>query len=67
MVSAVDKKADIMSEADAAMAHMVALLTRFEEEETPYISRPRPQFLTYDGDYDHLARVKEWQTATDTE
>ena len=67
VVSAVDKKADVMTEADAAMAHMLALLTQFEEEETPYISRPRPQFLTYDGDYDHLARVKEWQTATDTE
>jgi len=67
VVSAVDKKADVMTEADAAMAHTLDLLTRFEEEDTPYISRPRPQFLTFDGDYDHLARVKEWQTATDTE
>ncbi|MGD1933491.1 MAG: double-strand break repair protein AddB [Candidatus Phaeomarinobacter sp.] len=67
VVSAVDKTSDVMTAADAAMAHMVALLTQFEEEDTPYISRPRPQFLTYDGDYDHLARVKEWQTATDTD
>lgn len=67
VVSAVEKNADVMTEADAAMGHMVDLLTLFETEDTPYISRPRPQFLTYDGDYDHLARVKEWQTATDTD
>jgi len=67
VVSAVEKDTDVMTEAEAALAHTVELLTLFDNEDTPYISRPRPQFLTFDGDYDHLARVKEWQTATDSE
>ncbi len=31
---------------------------------TPYLSQPRPEYAGY-GDYDHLARVKEWQGRDD--
>jgi ATP-dependent helicase/nuclease subunit B len=34
----------------------------FDLEETPYRSRPRPMFASRFGDYDHLARVKEWSS-----
>jgi ATP-dependent helicase/nuclease subunit B len=37
------------------------LLTRFANPETPYTSRPRPQFESRFGDYDHLARVAAWR------
>lgn len=37
------------------------LLTRFANSETPYVSRPRPQFESRFGDYDHLARVAAWR------
>jgi len=37
------------------------LLTRFASPETPYTSRPRPQFESRFGDYDHLARVASWR------
>lgn len=37
------------------------LLTRFANQETPYVSRPRPQFESRFGDYDHLARVAAWR------
>lgn len=37
------------------------LLTRFANPETPYVSRPRPQFESRFGDYDHLARVAAWR------
>lgn len=50
-----------------ALHHAQSLLAQFEEETTPYLSRPRPQFLSYEGDYDHLARVREWQTAITTD
>ncbi len=36
------------------------LILRFDQEETPYLSRPRPQFNRQFSIYDHLARVKEW-------
>ncbi len=67
VVSATGKDKDAMTTGEDALEHTHALLTLFEDEETPYISRPRPQFLSYDGPFDHLARVKEWQTVSDTE
>lgn len=39
----------------------------FDVEATPYLSRPVPQFLSRFGDYDHLARVKEWMAGDDNE
>lgn len=44
-------------------ASLVALLTRYADEATPYLSRPRPMFEAAYGDYDHLARVKEWSAS----
>ncbi|HEX4304373.1 MAG TPA: double-strand break repair protein AddB [Rhizomicrobium sp.] len=32
----------------------------FAQETTPYLPRLRPQNVDYAGDYDHLARVREW-------
>ena len=39
----------------------------FDDETTPYLSRPVPQFLNHFGDYDHLARVKEWMTGDESD
>ena len=39
----------------------------FDDETTPYLSRPVPQFLSRFGDYDHLARVREWMAGDDSE
>lgn len=49
------------AEADKALAALIRVAKRFEDETTPYRSRERPmwQRRAY-GDYDHLARVKEW-------
>ena len=35
-------------------------ITAYDDPETPYLSQPRPMFIGRFGDYDHLARVKEW-------
>jgi ATP-dependent helicase/nuclease subunit B len=49
------------SQADRALARLTEVVTRFEDEQTPYRSRERPMFMRRGGgDYDHLARVKEW-------
>src|SRR5262249_41745088 len=48
-------------EADRALQRLTKVLTEFENEEIPYRSRERPMFMRRGGgDYDHLARVKEW-------
>ncbi len=42
---------------------LAALLNQLRNPDTPYASRPYPQFLARYGAYDHLARVKEWASA----
>ena len=42
---------------------LVALLSSFRSEETGYPARPYPKFAREGGDYDHLARVREWSLA----
>lgn len=45
--------------AEEALARLQAWVAKFDDPATPYLSRPRPQFIDYAGDYDHLARVAE--------
>ncbi|UTW58582.1 double-strand break repair protein AddB [Kordiimonas sp. SCSIO 12603] len=42
------------------------LVEAFSNEGTPYLSNPRPSEAGY-GDYDHLARAKEWRGSENTE
>lgn len=51
---------DISGVADAALGGLVSLVKAFADENTAYLSNPRPTISGY-GDYDHLARVKEWR------
>jgi ATP-dependent helicase/nuclease subunit B len=47
--------------ADQALGELTKLVTRFEDESIGYLSKERPMFMRRGGgDYDHLARVKEW-------
>jgi ATP-dependent helicase/nuclease subunit B len=47
--------------ADEALRELTKLVTKFEDEEIGYLSRERVMFMRRNpGDYDHLARVKEW-------
>jgi ATP-dependent helicase/nuclease subunit B len=39
---------------------LVRRIAAFDDPATPYLSRPCPIFARAYGDYDHLARVKEW-------
>jgi ATP-dependent helicase/nuclease subunit B len=48
--------------ADAA-ARLARRIAWFDEETTPYLSRVAPQKARIAGDYDHLARVREWSSS----
>ncbi|MCG8507756.1 MAG: double-strand break repair protein AddB [Rhodospirillales bacterium] len=48
---------ELAAEARDGLKRMIAAFSR---PDTPYLSRPRPMFARAQGEYDHLARVKEW-------
>lgn len=49
------------AKSDEALAKLTTVVTKFENEEQGYLSKERPMFLRRGGgDYDHLARVREW-------
>lgn len=39
---------------------LLGLIEAFDDPETPYRSRPAPEYAPRYSDYEHLARVKEW-------
>ena len=53
-------KADAATLAAEAREGLERLIATFDDAATPYAARPRPDFAPRFGDYDHLARIKEW-------
>ena len=53
-------KTSVADVIDSNLAGLKRLLARYDLEQTPYRSRQRFLFQQQDGDYDHLARFKEW-------
>lgn len=49
--------------AEKAAALLAQRIAWFDKETTPYLSRVRPYRTDSVGDYDHLARVREWSTS----
>ena len=54
---------DIEALAQHSLDGLRGRIAAYDDPATPYLSRPRPMFLSHVGDYDHLARVKEWASA----
>jgi ATP-dependent helicase/nuclease subunit B len=54
------KEGDCDSQADRALSRLAGVARKFVDERTPYRSLVHPMWRTHYGDYDHLARVKEW-------
>ncbi len=48
--------------ADIALAKLTALARRFDDDSMPYRSLVHPMWTSHYGEYDHLARVKEWSS-----
>ncbi len=57
-------KLDVAEVTDKAIAGLRKRIAAFDDPEMPYRSRPVPMFESQYGDYDHLARVKEWTAAS---
>lgn len=53
--------------AEAAMERLQRYVAKFDDPSTPYLSQPRRKYVNRFGDYDHLARRKEWSTAPDSD
>lgn len=53
--------------AEEAYEGLQRLIAQFDRQATAYLSRPRPDLPDRFNDYEHLARIKEWSTAEDTE
>jgi ATP-dependent helicase/nuclease subunit B len=51
------------SQADRALYKLAQLAQYFDDPSTPYRSLVHPMWRTHYGDYDHLARVKEWSSS----
>ncbi|MFZ1148235.1 MAG: PD-(D/E)XK nuclease family protein, partial [Xanthobacteraceae bacterium] len=51
------------SQADRALAKLTQLAQHFDDDKTPYRSLIHPMWRTHYGDYDHLARVREWSSS----
>jgi ATP-dependent helicase/nuclease subunit B len=65
-IKPIDDDAD--AQADLALAKLTGLIVKFDDEANPYLSKERPMFFRrYPGEYDHLARVKEWSLSSGAE
>jgi ATP-dependent helicase/nuclease subunit B len=53
--------------AEEAAARLAGRIAWFDDPATPYYSRVAPQSARSEGDYDHLARVREWAPSGWTE
>lgn len=53
--------------AEAAMERLQRYVAKFDDPSTPYLSQPRRKYVNRFGDFDHLARRKEWSTAPDAD
>lgn len=51
---------DTVEVAAAAIEKLTGLVAKYAQIQTPYRSRVAPKWDQFEGDYDHLARVKEW-------
>jgi ATP-dependent helicase/nuclease subunit B len=60
-------KADVQTLITQAYDGLVALIAEFDNVDTPYRARPRPEFAPKYSDYEHLARIKEWATSDEGE
>ena len=49
--------------AEAALTAFIGWVARFDDRDQPYLSQPRRKFQNRYGDYDHLARRREWSAA----
>ena len=58
-------KGDPAALAADALDGLAALVRAFDDPDTPYRAQPVPEMAPLYGDYQHLARVREWSLSGD--
>jgi ATP-dependent helicase/nuclease subunit B len=53
-------KGDMVALIEKAEEILIAMIAHFDHKDAPYPSRVKPFRVNIAGDYDHLARVREW-------
>jgi ATP-dependent helicase/nuclease subunit B len=66
-LSAKDLVRDLPETIAEAERRLIGLIEAYRDPDKPYLSRAHPFRQSDRGDYDHLARVKEWSIASDQE
>jgi ATP-dependent helicase/nuclease subunit B len=46
---------------ESALDRLRKLLAAYADQEQPYVSQAMPETVIWEGDYDHLARLGEWE------
>jgi len=59
---AASRKMSVEELAGAAFEGLQRLIAQFDREATPYLPRPRSDFIDPYNDYEHLSRLKEWSS-----
>ncbi len=52
---------------DKTLERLKELVEKFDDKQTPYYARPNPKHVLKYTNYEHLARVKEWQSGENDE
>ena len=58
---------DATAKAHEALARLAQRIARYDDPAQPYVSHEIWERLAYAGDYDHLARVREWSLGPETD
>lgn len=62
-----DQDHPAMTLADEHLTRVLALIAEYCRGERPYLSRVHPKYADPIGDYDHLARVREWSASGESD
>lgn len=58
-----DVSDDVIALVEKAEQQLIGRIAYFDDVDTPYLPRIKPYRAEISGDYDHLARVREWSLA----
>ena len=58
-----DVSDDVIALVEKAEQQLIGRIAYFDDADTPYLPRIKPYRAEISGDYDHLARVREWSLA----
>jgi ATP-dependent helicase/nuclease subunit B len=64
-VRIVTYKKDIQEMLERNRSIFARMVSLFDQEQTPYVTRPHPKYINSYNDYAHLERIQEWSSQSD--